>query len=191
DGFTALRAARDAGAALPVVVFVTAFDAFAIEAFRAHALDFLVKPFTDERFAETLDRACAAVRGASERELGRRLLDLVGSVPALPAAPRLVVRAQERVLILDPADVEWIEADSYYAKLHVGGAAHLLRESLTSLEGRLDPGRFLRVHRSAIVNLDRVREVLRTELRLASGARVPLARERRRILVGHLERRGR
>src|SRR5262249_50056363 len=87
-----------------------------------------------------------------------------------------------------PADVDWIEADSYYAKLHVGRAEHLLRESLTSLEARLDPARFVRVHRSAIVNVERVRAVDRDEALLAGGARGPVARDRCRALLGDLER---
>src|SRR5262249_5514394 len=157
----------------------------AIEAFRVRALDYLVKPFTDARFAEALERACDAVRAAGERELGRRVLDLVGG------SPRLAVRVGARVVSIDPADVDWIEADSYYAKLHVGRAEHLLRESLTSLEARLDPARFVLVHRSAIVNVERVRAVDRDEALLAGGARVPVARDRCRALLAHLERRRR
>src|SRR5215470_16131691 len=159
DGFAVLRAAAAAGIALPVVVFITAFDQFAIDAFRVHALDYLVKPFTDERFSDALGRARDAVRTAAEVEVGRRLLRLLGDVPA-----RLVVRVDDRALVIDPRELVWIEADSYYAKLHLPGAAHLLRESLTSLEGRLDPDRFVRTHRSAIINVDCVREVGRTDV---------------------------
>jgi two-component system, LytTR family, response regulator len=132
-----------------------------------------------------LTRACVAVRGAADGELGRRLRRLLGELPA-----RLVVRVADRAVVIDPREVVWIEADSYYAKIHVAGAAHLLRESLTSLEERLDPERFVRTHRSAIVNVELVREVGRTDLGLADGTRVPLARDRRNGLIAHLARRG-
>lgn len=189
DGFGVLRAVHASGARLPVVVFITAFDDYALEAFRVHALDYLVKPFTDERFHEALGRACAEVRASAEGELARRLLALAGANLAPPPAPRLVVRSGERVLVIDPGELEWVQADSYYARLHVRGREHLLRESLTSLEGRLDPARFVRVHRSAIINLAFVREVDRAQVLLTTGARVPLARDRFRALVAHIERR--
>jgi two-component system, LytTR family, response regulator len=192
DGFAALAAAAAAGAPMPAVIFITAYDEFALEAFRVRALDYLVKPFSDARFAEALERARAAARAREQGELGRRVLALLGDVAA--ARGGLVVREGDRVIVVQPDELEWIEADSYYAKLHVGGRTHLLRESLTSLEGRLDPSRFARVHRSAIVNLGHVREVTRAEhgehaIRLRGGARVPLARDRWRALVARLERR--
>ena len=189
DGFAALRAAAEELPALPVVVFITAYDRFAIEAFRVQALDYLVKPFTDERFVAALGRACAAVHTAEESELGRRVVRLLGAVPAAAPAPRLLVRLADRVLSLAPGELEGVGADSYYAVLHVRGASHLLRESLTSLETRLDPERFVRVHRSAIVNVDFVRAVGRADVELADGTRVPVARDRRRFLLAQLEKR--
>jgi len=190
DGFAALRAAADELPALPVVVFITAHDRFAIAAFEAQALDYLVKPFTDARFAAALKRACAAVHTAEESELGRRVVRLLGAVPAAAPAPRLLVRLADRVLSLAPGELEWVGADSYYAVLHVRGATHLLRESLTSLEARLDPEKFVRIHRSAIVNVDFVRAVGRADVELGDGTRVPLARERRPFLLARLEKSG-
>jgi two-component system LytT family response regulator len=171
DGFEVLRALGPER--LPVVVFVTAFDRFALRAFEVAAVDYLLKPFDDERFAVAVARAKHAVRTAEAGELGRRVMALLERTgapapaasdappPAAPAgfASRLTVKGSGRTVFIRVDEVDWIEADDYYAKLHVAGKTHLLRETMGSLEGRLDPTRFFRVHRSAIVNLDRVREV--------------------------------
>ena len=168
DGFEVLREVGPAR--MPVVVFVTAFDRFALRAFDVAAVDYLLKPFDDERFDLAIARAKHAVRNAEAGELGRRLMRLVerqgdpapsSDAPAEPArhATRLVVKSAGRTVFVRVEDVDWIEADDYYAKLHVGEKTHLLRETMGSLEARLEPTRFFRVHRSAIVNLDRVREV--------------------------------
>jgi two-component system LytT family response regulator len=168
DGFEVLREVGPAR--MPVVVFVTAFDRFALRAFDVAAVDYLLKPFDDERFDLALARAKHAVRNAEAGELGRRLMRLVerqGAPAAEPSSPteparhasRLVVKSAGRTVFVRVDEVDWIEADDYYAKLHVAGKTHLLRETMGSLEARLEPTRFFRVHRSAIVNLDRVREV--------------------------------
>jgi len=170
DGFEVLREVGPAR--MPVVVFVTAFDRFALRAFDVAAVDYLLKPFDDERFDLAIARAKHAVRNAEAGELGRRLMRLVerqGASAEAPAesaaveparhASRLVVKSAGRTVFVRVDEVDWIEADDYYAKLHVAGKTHLLRETMGSLEARLDPARFFRVHRSAIVNLDRVREV--------------------------------
>jgi two-component system LytT family response regulator len=170
DGFEVLREVGPAR--MPVVVFVTAFDRFALRAFDVAAVDYLLKPFDDERFDRAIARAKHAVRNAEAGELGRRLMRLVerqgpsaGASAEAPAAEparhasRLVVKSAGRTVFVRVDEVDWIEADDYYARLHVAGKTHLLRETMGSLEARLDPVRFFRVHRSAIVNLDRVREV--------------------------------
>ena len=167
DGFEVLREVGPAR--MPVVVFVTAFDRFALRAFDVAAVDYLLKPFDDERFDLAIARAKHAVRNAEAGELGRRLMRLVerqgapadAAPPPEPArhATRLVVKSAGRTVFVRAEEVDWIEADDYYARLHVGGKTHLLRETMGSLEARLDPARFFRAHRSAIVNLDRVREV--------------------------------
>jgi two-component system LytT family response regulator len=193
DGFEVLREVGPAR--MPVVVFVTAFDRFALRAFDVAAVDYLLKPFDDERFDLAIARAKHAVRNAEAGELGRRLMRLVerqGAPAESPAAPpaesarhatRLVVKSAGRTVFVRVDEVDWIEADDYYAKLHVAGKTHLLRETMGSLEARLDPARFFRVHRSAIVNLDRVREVqflFRGEhvVILHDGTRLKLSRSR-------------
>jgi len=188
DGFEVLR---EIGAErMPLVVFVTAYDRFALRAFDVAAVDYLLKPFDDERFQRAVDRAKHAVRNAEVGELGRRLAGLLerGGAEPPPEAPatyasRLMVKNTGRTVFVRVEEVDWIEADDYYAKLHVGEKTHLLRESMGSLESRLDPLRFFRVHRSAIVNLDRVREVqflFRGEhvVILHDGTRLKLTRSR-------------
>ena len=163
---------------MPVVIFATAFDQYALRAFEARALDYLLKPFTDERFRDVLGRAKEQVRQ-------RRL----GALRAQPAAPaRLEVRLGNRVAFVRIDDVDWVEAADYYARLHVGAASHLVRETMQELEARLDARRFVRVHRSAIVNVDRVRELRtiaagRHEVVLRDGTRLPLSRSRRELVA--------
>lgn len=175
----------------PAVVFVTAYDRYALQAFELHALDYLLKPFEDERFEEALAR----VRAQRERErlgaLSERLLGLLRSLstapePAEAGAPellpdRIAVRTGTRLHLVDVADVDWVEGAGVYARLIVGQKAHLLRTSLNELEARLPAERFLRIHRSTIVNTDRIREVRpRTHgeyvLLLQDGTRLKVSR---------------
>lgn len=194
---------------MPAVVFVTAYDQFAVRAFEVNAVDYLLKPFDDERFAQTLARAKKVVRQSHAGELSRRLvelLDLTGApapqrAAAAPTgrapgdfADRLVVKTGGRVLFLRIDELDWIEAADYYVKLHASGKTHLLRETMSSLEQRLDPRRFFRVHRSAIVNLDRIRELqpyFRGEhvLILQDGTKLKLSRARREKLEAVLQQR--
>jgi two-component system, LytTR family, response regulator len=129
------------GAAPPAVVFVTAYDRYALKAFEVEALDYLLKPFDDARFRRTLARAKEQVR----RSAGK--------------TDRIVVRSAGRVSFLRVAEIDWIEAADYYACLHVAGKSHLLRRKMTDLERELDPERFCRIHRSTIVNRDSVQEL--------------------------------
>ena len=190
DGFGVVR--EIGAAAMPVVVFVTAFDQYALRAFEARALDYLLKPFSDERFHEALARAKEQVRqrrlGALSAQLAALLGVAGGAAPATPATPepttRLEVRLGGRRMFVAVADIDWIEASDYYVRLHAGGRSHLLRETLQELADRLDPRRFVRVHRSAMVAVDRVAE-LRTDgagrhvLLLRDGTRLPVSRSRR------------
>jgi two-component system, LytTR family, response regulator len=171
DGFDVLELL---GSELPpVIIFVTAYDEYALRAFEAGALDYLLKPFDDARFGRALKRA--------KEKLARYL-------PPKPAlAERLVVRNQGRVLFLNVADVDWIEAAGYYACLHVGGDTHILRRSLSELERDLGEQRFVRIHRSIIVNLRRIRGLeLQAggdyEVVLASSRRLKLSRRYRKRL---------
>ena len=151
---------------LPVIVFVTAYDEHALRAFDAHALDYLLKPVARDRFRESLDRARARV---SERRaagvVDARLLALRSERVSSRAAAsgrcltRIAVKNEGRAFFVRADEVDWIEAADNYIRLHVGAATHLVRESLRTLEAKLDPRLFLRVHRSAIVNIDAIREL--------------------------------
>jgi two-component system, LytTR family, response regulator len=195
DGFQVLGSL--AGEVLPAVVFVTAYDDFAVRAFEAAALDYLVKPFTDERFHRTMGRARRHVGGADSGELARSLAALIervgGSPPPAPPTyvERLLVSVGNRSRSLRVADVLWVEADDYYARLHTANGSHLVRQSLAALEGHLDPTRFIRVHRGAIVNVDRVRELVRNErgqveLVLVDGSRISVSERRREAVLAKL-----
>lgn len=157
----------------PAVIFVTAHDEYALRAFEAGALDYLLKPFDDARFRRALDRA--RDRLAHHAPTQRR------------TAERLVVRNRGQLLFVPVSDVDWIEAASYYACLHVAGETHVIRRTLTELEGDLGERRFIRIHRSIIVNLDRVRGLeLQSggdyQVAMACGARLPLSRRYRKRL---------
>ena len=145
---------------MPAVIFVTAYDEFALRAFEAHALDYLLKPFDSERFRRALDRARVQLQSRSRRVLEERLLQLIAtrSQPS-PFVERLVVRAGGRILILRVDDVDWIEAAANYVRLHVAGRSYLLRETMVGIASRLDPDRFVRVHRSTIVRIDCIKEL--------------------------------
>jgi two-component system, LytTR family, response regulator len=149
---------------IPAIIFVTAYDAYALKAFEVHALDYLLKPFTDERFMEALARAKSQVELRDVRGLADSLRAFLGGRATPEPKPeefmtRFMLKAGGRVIFIRAGDVDWIEADNYYIKLHVGGKSHLLRLSMKELEGKLDPKSFWRIHRSAIINLERVREL--------------------------------
>jgi two-component system LytT family response regulator len=161
DGFEVLRRARPAE--VPAVVFVTAHDAYAIRAFEAEALDYLLKPFDDERFHRTVERAKARVREHLVNRLARRMAATLDAraepAPAASYVERLPIRREGKVFFVRVDDVDWIEAADYCVRIHTAGRFHLLRETLGEMESRLDPHRFFRVHRSAIVNLGRIKEL--------------------------------
>jgi two-component system LytT family response regulator len=160
---------------MPAVIFVTAYDQHALRAFELHAVDYLLKPFDDERFALALERAKARIERGHLAGLSRRLLALLRTVegdtdepvevvekaPATSETPidRLAIRSGDRIAIVKVEDIDWIEGAGVYARLHVGPKTHLLRETLTNLAEQLDPERFVRIHRSTIVNRERVSEL--------------------------------
>jgi two-component system LytT family response regulator len=181
DGFDVLR---EIGAKyMPAVIFVTAYDEFAVRAFEAHALDYLVKPLGEERFAQALEHMRERLRSARAVDLSRKLSALLAAREKERARQRIVVPTSRGDLVIDADEIDWIEADDYYAAIHARQGRHLIRESLASLEQRLNSARFVRAHRSAIVNVDRVREVRNeqgeTILLLGDGVRVPVSRRRR------------
>ena len=146
DGLEALR--RLPAAERPLSILLTAYDQFAVGAFEIQALDYLLKPIDDERFREALDRARAAFRRRATGEAAKSAY-----------ARRFTVRTGQRIAVIDADEIDWIEACDDYAGLHVGPRVHLLREPLHQLAGRLDPACFVRIHRSAIVRLERIAEL--------------------------------
>jgi two-component system LytT family response regulator len=174
DGFDVLELL---GADLPpAVVFVTAYDEYALKAFEAGALDYLLKPFDNARFERTVDRIKKRLTHGDDRP---------------PKVDRLVIKSAGRVAFINISEIDWIEAADYYASLHVGPRTHLLRRSLSELEQDLDPAMFCRVHRSSIVNLARVKSLTLNEegehdIRLEDGTKVRLSRRYRRQLHARL-----
>ncbi len=145
---------------MPMVIFVTAYDQYALRAFEVHALDYLLKPFGKERFRETLKHAREGLERRRAGDLGRRLLALVNDVkPEPPRVDRLVVKSGGRVFFLRTDEIDWIEAAGNYVRLHLGSENHLFRETMNRMESRLDTKRFARIHRSRIVNTERIKEL--------------------------------
>lgn len=169
-----LEVASRLSAGYPAVVFVTAFSEYAAQAFDVRAVDYVVKPFSDARFRE-------AVARAKERVAERR----ARTGPPTEEAPyldRLVARDAGRLIVIPTAQIVWIEAQDYYVRIHSARGRHMLRATLASLGSRLDPARFMRVHRAAIVNLSWVRSVEDAggQLTLSTGETIPVSRARRR-----------
>lgn len=151
----------------PEVIFITAYDTFAVRAFEERALDYLVKPIHASRFDEALARARGRLRSRKRR---------------------LVIPTSDGDLVLDLSEVIWIEAEDYYAAIHGRERRYLVRESLASLESRLNPTRFVRIHRSAIVNLDYVRQIGESSVLLRNGSELPVSRRRRELLAEAIRR---
>ena len=155
--------------AMPHVIFVTAYDEHALRAFEVNAVDYLLKPFDDERFEACVLHALARVRAARSGEAGQTLSRVLDSLPTAmdtrpgeegsPHAERILVREGERMRFLHTRDLDWLEAAGNYVRLHAGKERHLIRATLTELSSRLDPRRFVRIHRSTIVNVDRIHEI--------------------------------
>jgi two-component system LytT family response regulator len=151
----------------PHVIFVTAFDRFAIKAFEIQALDYLLKPVNEARFNASLARARAAVAGARDGSIVRRFWQMTqelraapGQNPAAWMADRIPVKSQGRVIIVNVAEIDWVEADGDYVSVHVGAKSWLLRDTIAAAEARLALSGFVRIHRSTLVNIYRVRELL-------------------------------
>ena len=198
DGFAVVAALPEQER--PHVVFVTAYDRHAVRAFRVHALDYLVKPIEDERFQETLVRAIHTIEKERESDIGRRVAAVVGEMrgerperPSRALSNCYVVREKGKLVFVRHADIDWVGAEGDYVRLHAGQRSWLVRETMTSIEKRLGGRRFLRIHRSTIVNVDRIREMRSfdngdgsvmladaTELRLSRTYRDALTRRTRR-----------
>jgi two-component system LytT family response regulator len=173
DGFDVLE--RLGGDTPAAIVFVTAYDQYALKAFEAGALDYLLKPFSNDRFDLALARARERIAQDAKET----------------ASQRLVIKSGGEVLFVKVAEIDWIEAADYYACLHTGNKTHLLRRTLAELESDLERSNFCRIHRSAIVNLNRIRGLQvaddgEYEVVLDTGARLPLSRRYRKSLQSHM-----
>ena len=177
---------------LPAVVFVTAYDRYALRAFEVHAMDYLLKPFDSERFERTLARLRTEITGRRAGELNRKLEALLASRQGKPQyLERLLVKSRGRVVFINADELDWIEAAGNYVSLHTGEKTHLLRDTMQRLESRLDPARFVRIHRSTIVQLDRIRELALStkgdyQLTLKDGTQLSLSRTHLRKLQQHM-----
>ena len=158
DGFAVVEAVGADN--MPPVIFVTAHEKFALKAFDVHAIDYLLKPYDRERFETALRRAKDQLARSKSGDLQSKMSALLGEIKTQPKpANRLVVKTEGRVLLLKNEDVDWVEAADNYIILHVGADTHMLRETMTSIESRLPAEKFIRVNRSTIVNIDRIKEL--------------------------------
>ena len=177
----------------PAIVFVTAFSEHAIKAFELNAVDYLLKPFDRARLLAAIGRARARRGNGNQQELTRRLTAVLAELERDRGyAERVLVKSDGRIRLVPVETIEWIEAADNYVRLHAAGQRHLVRETIASLESRLDPRRFARIHRSAMVNLSQIRELQPTfngeySVVLASGAKLTLSRTYRDAVRERLE----
>jgi len=164
DGFGVLKALSDSN--LPTLIFVTAYDQYALRAFEVHALDYLLKPFDRERFQKALQRAKEHIRKEKSGEVNEKLLTLLEDLKSEKSnnherkyLDRLVIKAGGRVTFLKTEEIDWIEAAGNYIRLYIGKDSHLLRETMNNIQTKLDPEKFLRIHRSTILKIDRIKEL--------------------------------
>jgi two-component system LytT family response regulator len=163
DGFQVLHEVPPGE--MPVVIFTSAYDQYAIRAFAAHALDYLLKPFDQERLHHSIERACSEVRKSGDREITHRIMDLLSRVRSeTRSGPepegRLVIRAKGRVIFLNLDEIDWVEAAANYVRLNVGKESYFFRETISRIAERLNPNLFIRIHRSTIVNVRKIKELI-------------------------------
>jgi two-component system, LytTR family, response regulator len=191
DGFAVLDAI--AGDRMPAIIFVTAYDRYAVQAFEVHALDYLLKSFDRERFQDALRRAKEQIRGSQEGIWNERLTGLLEDLQTRQSRmTRFVIRSKGRVVFLRVEEIDWLEAAGNYVSIHVGRQSHLVRETLQAVEVRLDPAKFLRIHRSTLVNSDRIKELQPLfhgdyVVRLQDGTELTLSRNYREKVAGFLD----
>lgn len=203
-GMTGVEVVAQVGPeSMPPTIFVTAYDQYAVKAFEFAALDYLVKPFDDERFEQAFERARALLDLQEVGRMTKRLVSLLGqstpaATPVPPSPPRaaaylerIAVESRGQVRVVPVEKIDYITASGPYAELHVGGQLHLIRDRMQNLEERLDPERFFRIHRSAIVQIDRIETLLRSPggdyaVRLRGGGELAVSRNRREELEERL-----
>jgi two-component system LytT family response regulator len=174
---------------IPAVVFVTAYDQYALQAFDVHALDYLLKPFNRERFRRAVSRSRELLENRQRGALDERLVSLIADLKTEKKyLERFVVKSAGRIFFLKIDEIDWIEAAGNYLKLHVGRDAHLIRETMNSIEAKLDPDKFRRIHRSTVVNIDRIKELHPMfsgdyAVILRNGAELTLSRNYRERLI--------
>ncbi len=179
---------------IPAIIFVTAYDQHALRAFEFHALDYLLKPFDRERFAETLERAKGNIK-SRKKEPDERILNLLEQLKSAPEYPeRLTIKRDERIMLLKVEDIKWIEAQGNYVLLKFSEKSELMRETMNNLEKQLNPRLFVRIHRSTIVNINQLKELQvwsRGEYRVVmhGGKAFPLSRNYRNRLENILKKR--
>ena len=158
DGFGVLEALQPDR--IPTIIFVTAYDQYAVRAFEVYALDYLLKPFDQERFDKALDRAKTQISSERSDALSQRILSALEEIKTRPVhLERLVIKMNGHVFFIKAEEIDWLEAEGNYVRLHAGKESYLLRDTISALESQLDPKKFIRVHRSAIVNIDRITEL--------------------------------
>jgi two-component system LytT family response regulator len=183
DGFSVLEQAHVPSRLC--IIFVTAFDQYALRAFNAHAVDYLLKPFDRDRFQVALRRARTLLAGHEQVDTRHQLLTLLHELRSQPTmGTRIPIKANGRILFLRPEQIDWLEAADNYVRVHAATDSYLVRDTLNDFEARLDPMRFARIHRSTIVNLDRVKELRplfhgEYSVLLETGARLTLSRRYR------------
>lgn len=192
DGFETLK--RVGPAAMPVVIFVTAYDEYALRAFEFNAVDYLLKPYDDARFVAALDRARDLVLRKRGDAVDNRITRLIEHIEG-EGRDRILLKSSGEIIFLKTNEIDWIEAEGDYVKFHVTGRTHLMRGTMAALEERLDPARFIRIHRSTIVNADRLRKLSPSfegeyAVVLQDGTKLRLSRgyhDRIKALLGRVE----
>jgi two-component system LytT family response regulator len=192
DGFETLK--RVGPKAMPVVVFVTAYDEYALRAFEFNAVDYLLKPYDDARFAAALERARDLVMRKRGDAVDNRITRLIEHIEG-EGRDRILLKSSGEIIFLKTNEIDWIEAEGDYVKFHVTGRTHLMRGTMAALEERLDPARFIRIHRSTIVNADRLRKLSPSfegeyAVVLQDGTKLRLSRgyhDRIKALLGRVE----
>ncbi len=158
DGFGVLEALDPSE--IPCVIFITAYDQYAVKAFEVYALDYLLKPFDRERFSKAIERAKQHIFKERNKSLTERVLAALNEIKNKPEyLERLVIRTNGHIFFIKTEEIDWLEAEGNYVRLHSGKESYLLRDAISSLETQLDPKKFLRIHRSAIVNINRIQEL--------------------------------
>jgi len=194
-GFDVCEQLTAAGVPLPLIVFCTAYDQYALKAFEVHAIDYLLKPFTRERFKEALEQARARLWQGPPAPANPRLADLLADLKAgLKQPDRLIFKVDGRVILVRAETIDWLEADGNYVRVHCGSEAHYVRDTLANLETQLPAEKFMRVSRSALVNLDRIKEFQPLfygdyTVILQTGEKLTLSRNYRERLEKLLEKR--